>query len=80
MVLMKEAGIRPMDKFRIEIEYNSRLDLDNVITLPKMLIDTMKGVYIKDDTKKYYRGLSIEPNEQLSGSTYIIKIYPLDGD
>lgn len=37
----------------IEIEYDCRLDIDNCGYMSKLIIDGLKGIVIKDDTKKY---------------------------
>jgi hypothetical protein len=78
--LLSKADIKYMEAFRIEMIYNSRFDPDNAISLIKMLVDSLKGTYVKDDTKQFFKGLSIEPNLELKSSTYIIRIHPLDGD
>ncbi len=75
--LLEAAGVEKMDRFKVSILFNSRLDTDNVVGLSKILVDTMKGVYIKEDNKKFYRGLLIQPDETLPTNTYIISIYPL---
>ena len=72
--LLKEAGVQWMDAFCVSVKFNSRLDTENVIGGLKILVDTMKGVYIEDDTKKYYKGVSIEPDETLDKNTYVITI------
>ena len=76
-ILMIEAKFRKIDKFRLDVRYNSRHDCDNIIFVCKVFVDTMKGVYIKDDTKKYYRGVSITPDESLKTNTFIFKITEL---
>lgn len=75
--LLEEAGVERMDKFQISILFNSRLDTDNVVGLSKILVDTMKGKYFTEDSKRFYRGLLIQPDESLPHNTYIISIYPL---
>lgn len=41
----------------IEIEYDCRLDIDNCGYMSKLIIDGLKGIVIKDDTKKYVASL-----------------------
>lgn len=72
--MMLRAGLPKMNQFNIHILYNSRHDVDNVVGVSKIFVDCMKGKYIKDDTKKYFRGLQIEPDESLKLNTFIITI------
>lgn len=72
-LLPKKA--KRIDKYMIHLEYNSRLDPTNTITMIKMAEDTMKkNEYIIDDTKKYCKGITIEPNEMLGKKIYILTI------
>jgi hypothetical protein len=74
-ILMLEAKFKKIDRFRLDVRYNSRHDCDNVVFICKTLVDTMrKQKYIKDDTKKYYRGISITPDESLKYQTFVFKI------
>lgn len=73
-ILLLESKVQKMDKFRIDMKYNSRLDSDNTIPMIKFLVDSMKGKYIVDDTKKYFRGFSITPEESLDKKTYVFTI------
>lgn len=41
----------------LELYFNSRLDCSNHGYLTKMIEDALKGVIIKDDTKKYVKGI-----------------------
>lgn len=41
----------------VEIEYDCRLDIDNCGYMSKLIIDGLKGIVIKDDTKKYVLSL-----------------------
>lgn len=75
--LLLEARVQRMDGFRLVVEYNSHLDVDNTILLCKSLVDAMKGSYIRDDDKTCYRGLSITPNESLPHNTYRFSIEEL---
>lgn len=79
--LLKASDIKWMDKFSIIIFYNSRHDVDNVVGMEKLLVDTLKHEetkegevkkygYIHDDSKKYYKGLSIYPDDSLPTNTF----------
>ena len=63
------------DKYRIELDYNSRLDPSNTIPMIKLLEDALveNGVII-NDTKEYCKGLNIVPNLSLKNKSYRIKI------
>lgn len=71
--LIKEQKPKRLNRFRVDLIYNSRLDPDNV-TL-KFFCDSLKdcGVII-DDNKKYSRGISITPDESLSHNLYVITV------
>jgi antitoxin component YwqK of YwqJK toxin-antitoxin module len=43
------------DTIGMVLFYNSRHDTDNVVSLQKLLIDSLKGKYIKDDSTKYMK-------------------------
>ena len=43
---------------KIEFWWNSKLDLDNHGYLAKLIIDGLKGYFLKDDTKKYVNFIS----------------------
>lgn len=49
-------GIKPKlfeEPVRITILFNDRLDIDNHGYVSKMIVDSLKGVFIKDDSRKY---------------------------
>lgn len=78
--LFKKSDLKWMDKFSIIIFYNSRHDVDNVTGMEKVLVDSLKHEekdgevlrygFIHDDSKQYYRGLSIYPDESLATNTF----------
>jgi hypothetical protein len=71
--LIEEAQWKPVEQFKIEVEYNSRLDPDNVVGFCKAAIDQSRySKILIDDTKKYYKGLSIIPNESMPKNHYRI--------
>lgn len=50
--------------FKIDLIHNTRYDCDNVIITVKFISDYLKdNGYVTDDTKKYFKGLSIRPVE-----------------
>ncbi len=71
--LILEQKPQPMEKFKVHVRFNSKIDTDNV-TL-KFFLDALKdsGV-IKDDNKKFNRGIIIEPDESLEFNTYVVRI------
>ena len=68
--LLKGGKIKWMDQFSLLILYNSRHDCDNIVGLSKIFIDTLKGSYIQEDSKKFYRGISIFVDESLQLNTF----------
>lgn len=59
------------EKYSILLEYNSRLDPSNTITMIKLLEDTMKKeCWIVDDSPKYCESLTIRFSQELSKKTY----------
>jgi len=65
--------LKQVDKYRIHLRYNSRLDPTNTITMIKMCEDCMKkNHYIVDDTKKHCKGIYIIPDETMGKKHYIL--------
>lgn len=52
--LLLEAKIQPMIELSLVVFTNARLDIDNHGIQNKILVDTMKGKYLLNDTKKYF--------------------------
>lgn len=71
---LRAAGVKPMERFTLHLRYNSRHDCDNLSLLQKLAVDTMKGRYVPDDTKKHYRGTHTEVDEALPNNTFIFTI------
>ena len=71
--LIKEQRPKRLTHYKIEVQYRSRLDPDNVVL--KFFCDALKdcGV-IHDDNRSFCKGVSIEPNEELKYNTYVIKV------
>lgn len=53
-LLLLEAKVAPLKQFSLIVFANTRIDIDNHIQ-NKFLIDTMKGKYVVDDSKKFYQ-------------------------
>ena len=75
-----------IDKYVIDLSYNSRHDPDNVVAMEKVFIDALKQEvsrdgkiikqgYIKDDSKKYCRGVILRPDEELPFNTFKFTLY-----
>lgn len=77
-LLVLEQKPKKMAKFRVDVRYNSRLDPDNVSL--KYFVDSLKDIgIIIDDNKKFFKGLSVEPDESLKYMTYIVKVTEVYG-
>ena len=64
-----------VEKYTIELLYNSRHDPSNTITVIKLFEDFLvdKGI-IKSDSKKNCKKITIEPDLELEHNTFIIKL------
>ena len=63
------------EKYKIHLTYNSRLDPTNCALMIKIFEDMMtKRKIIKDDTKRYCRGIYIEPDESMGSKEYKIVV------
>lgn len=85
-LLDENKDIRWIDKYFLSIYYNSAHDPDNVIGMEKVFTDSLKQEkdrsgniiyegYIKDDSKKYCRGVVILPDESLPRNTFKFVLY-----
>lgn len=64
-----------IDTYSLYLRYNSRLDPTNTIPMIKICEDTMKkNGYIIDDTKKYCKGVVIQPDETMGKKHYILTV------
>lgn len=54
-ILLLQYKIKKITEFSLVTFYNTRHDTDNLQTLQKILVDTMKGSYVEDDTSKFYK-------------------------
>jgi len=63
------------NKYKIELTYNSRLDVSNTIAMPKLLEDTLqKEGIIENDSKAFCRGISLIPDETMKKFSYKITV------
>lgn len=76
-ILLLEAGVKWMDEYRIDLEYNSRLDADNCIMAIKFLNDSLKKKYVAEDDARYFKGFSINVNKKLKSNSYKFTITQL---
>lgn len=63
------------DEFEIHLMYNGRYDCDNAIIAVKFLSDAIvhQGI-VADDSKKFFKRLSITVNPELKSDTYIAEV------
>jgi len=54
-VLLLEAKVKKLEEFSLFIFYSTKHDCDNLSCIGKILVDTMKGVYVPDDDSRYYK-------------------------
>lgn len=79
--LLQTNPIPRLQAFTLEIEYNSRMDADNLCAGSKVWVDTMRHLgIIAEDNKHIYKGLSIRPNLELKHNTYKISVIPVKLD
>ena len=78
--------LRWMDKYVIDLSYNSRHDPDNVVAMEKVFVDTMKQErdkegnieyegYFHDDSKHYCKGVILRPDDSLPYNTFKFVLY-----
>tara|TARA_R110000744_G_scaffold137521_2_gene248039 strand:- start:714 stop:1091 length:378 start_codon:yes stop_codon:yes gene_type:complete len=63
------------ETFRMDIRYNSRMDIDNGILVSKFLADTLvsEGI-VKDDSPKYYDQVKITYDKSIEKNTYLVTL------
>lgn len=62
-----------MQEYNITLKVNSRHDPSNTITMIKIFEDTLKKLgYIVDDSPKYCKSITIEPDETLEKPSFKI--------
>ena len=74
-VICHEFRNMKMKAFTVEAKYNSDLDPDNLGSTIKIFIDQLvkMGVF-PDDSKEYWRGLNIIPDESLKHNSLHLKV------
>ena len=61
-------------EFSVHVFHNSRYDTDNCILAIKFTADYLRHRgWVKDDTKKYFKKLSIEVDENLPKTVFKVK-------
>ena len=61
--------------FSIHVSHNSRYDTDNCILAIKFTADYLRyRGWVKDDTKKYFKYLSIKVDEEMDKKVFKVKI------
>lgn len=80
--LILEMGIsNQIMKYKIDVRYLSKMDSLNVAGGLKIFEDSMKELgLIIDDSKKYQKGISIEPDFTLNHNEYVITITEIKED
>jgi hypothetical protein len=69
LALLQENKVKFCKEFFIIIFYNTRHDVDNIVGVAKVMVDSMKGEYISDDNKRFYKGMSIFADGSLEKNT-----------
>ena len=58
----------PMSKYNVPVSikfwFNDNLDIDNDSTYAKLIIDSLKGLLIEDDNKKYVRRIELNCHDE----------------
>lgn len=76
--LLNKKDIEPFEKFSLKMRFNSRHDVDNVVATAKIFIDTLKGKWVPDDTKKHFVALTVEHDASLKLNTTVFDIKVLE--
>lgn len=85
-LILADKDLRWMDKYVIDLSYNSKHDPDNVVAMEKIFIDTLrqerdkeknvtKKGYIYDDSKRFCKGVVLRPDESLPFNTFRFVLY-----
>lgn len=72
--LIISEKIPKLNTVRIKVEYNNRLDVDNVVGTIKPFVDTLRDLCLKDDKKKYWSGLCIDYGVDIPKNCMLIRI------
>ncbi|KKN46952.1 hypothetical protein LCGC14_0667760 [marine sediment metagenome] len=68
--LFEESELKELDGFYLLMFYNSRHDVDNTVGLTKLFVDALKGLYVKEDNKKFYKGVMLFCDGSLPTNTF----------
>jgi hypothetical protein len=68
--LLDTSKVKKVNQCSLLMFFNSRHDVDNVVGLEKLFMDTIKGGYLKEDDKRFYKGLMIFHDDQLPLNTF----------
>lgn len=64
-----------IEKYTMELRYNSRLDPSNTMPMLKILEDTLQKLGIlKNDNKNFCKGLNLIPDESMKTNSYSITL------
>lgn len=70
LIQQADKGKLYFEKFYLLIFFNTRHDVDNVMGMEKIFIDTLKGNIIKEDNKTHYKGLMVFYDKLLPMNTF----------
>lgn len=72
---LEEYDAFTCEAFRLDIRYNSRLDIDNGILVSKFLADTLVSLgVVQDDSPKYYDKVTIKYDSAVEKNSYVVTI------
>jgi hypothetical protein len=73
--LINKAGLPKFEIIDLSVRYWSRHDVDNISATSKILVDQLvRTNHLPDDSKKYWKKISIEADETLKNNTIIFEI------
>ena len=75
--LIAAAGFQHMERFTAHLRYRSKMDADNTTAMLKLVLDQIKGVWVPEDSPKYFKGFSVSYDDTLPHDTYIFTIVEL---
>ncbi|WP_066835004.1 hypothetical protein [Rufibacter ruber] len=75
--LIKNAVFGSVTKFRLDLRYNTRLDVDNTVTMVKLFVDQLRYLdVIADDRRTIFTGFSVTYDKDLPQQTYQFTVIP----
>lgn len=75
--LLEESPVGKFTAFSLTVKYNSKHDCDNLAPIAKFFVDTMRELkVVKNDTKAYYKSLTIKGDKSLPKWTIEFTITP----